>query len=93
MWLKIIAAPQPVLPADGFAGKLFPLHRRGKGFEVLEGSSVQSDMGCPNDSAKLQQSFLINLILVEQVGVITEITQEPIQLPEGSFGAIEPARK
>ena len=91
MWLKIIAVPQPVLPADGFARKLFPLRRRCKGFEVLKGSAVQRDIGSPNDSAELEQSLLINLILVEQVGVIAEITEEPIQLPEGSFGAVEPA--
>ena len=90
MWLKIIAVPLPVLPADGFARKLFPLRRRSKGFEVLKGSTVQRDVGCPNDSAELEQSLLINLILVEQVGVIAKITQEPIQFPQGSFGAIEP---
>ena len=93
MWLKIITAPKLSFSADGFARKLFPLRFGSKGFEVLERPTVQSDMGCPDDSAELWQSLLINLILVEQVGVIAEITQEPIQLPEGSFGAVEPARK
>jgi hypothetical protein len=44
----------------------------------------------PNDSAELEESFFIDLILAEQIGVISEITQEPIQLPEGSLGAVQP---
>jgi hypothetical protein len=47
-------------------------------------------MGRPHDAAELDESPLIDLILVEQVGVVAKITQEPIQFPEGSFGAIEP---
>ena len=93
MWLKIITAPEFYFSADGFAGKLLPLRLRSKGFEVLERSTIQRDIGGPDDSAQFQQSLLINLILVEQVGVVAKITQEPIQFPEGSFSAVEPARK
>jgi hypothetical protein len=50
-------------------------------------------MRCPNDSAKLEQSFFIHLVLAEQIGVIAEIAQKPIELPEGSFGAIQPTRE
>src|ERR1700690_1984680 len=44
----------------------------------------------PNHTAKVQQGFFIHLILAEQVGVIAEITEKPVQFPERSFGAIQP---
>jgi hypothetical protein len=47
----------------------------------------------PNDSPEVQEGFLIHLVPVEQIGVIAEIAQEPIQLPERSFGAIQPTRE
>src|ERR1700719_1395237 len=50
-------------------------------------------MGCPNDSAKFEQSFIVDLILSEQFRVVSEIAQKPIQLPKRSFGAVEPAQK
>ena len=50
-------------------------------------------MRCPNDSAKIEQGFLIHLISAEQFGVIAEIPEEPIELPERSFGAVQPARE
>ena len=53
MWLKVIAATQPLLRVDGFAGKLLPLRLRSKGFKVLERPTVQRDVGCPDDSAEL----------------------------------------
>src|ERR1700752_1042367 len=50
-------------------------------------------MGCPNDAAKFEQSFIVNLILSEQFRVVSEIAQKPIQLPKGSFRAVQPTRK
>ena len=64
---------------------------RRKSFEVLEGPAVQGDMSCPNDPTKVEQGLFIHLIPTEEFGVVAEIAQEPIQLPERSFGAIEPA--
>ena len=50
-------------------------------------------MRCPNNSAKAAERFLIHLVSVEQIRVIAEIPQKPIQLPEGSLSAIQPPRK
>jgi hypothetical protein len=48
---------------------------------------------CPKHPAEVQEGLLIHLVSVEQIGVIAEITQEPIQLPEGSFSAVQPPRE
>ena len=93
MWLKIIAAPSFLFTVDGFAGKFFPLRCGGKGFEVLERPTVPRSRRGPNDSAKIDDSLFVDLILVKQIGVIAEITQEPIQLPERSFGAVQSTRE
>jgi hypothetical protein len=33
------------------------------------------------------------LIAVEQVGIVAEVSKKPMELPQGSFGAIQPAEK
>ena len=43
------------------------------------------------DTAKVYQGLFIDLILSEEFLVIAKIPQEPIELPEGPFGAVEPA--
>src|ERR1022692_5025421 len=35
----------------------------------------------------------VDLIATEQVGVVAEVAQEPVQLPQGFRGAVEAARK
>ena len=50
-------------------------------------------MGSPDHAAEIDQGLFVHLILGEQFRVIAEIAQEPIQLPESSFGAIEPTRE
>ena len=45
----------------------------------------------PDDTAKIDQGFLIDLILGEQFHVIAKIAEEPIELPERPFGRVKPA--
>jgi hypothetical protein len=33
------------------------------------------------------------LIAIEQVGIVVKISKEPMELPQGSLGAIQPAEK
>jgi hypothetical protein len=46
-----------------------------------------------NDPAKVQEGFFIDLIAMEQVGIVAKVSEEPMELPQGSLGAIQPAEK
>jgi hypothetical protein len=45
---------------------------------------------CPNNSAKAEERFLVNLVSAKQISVIAEVPEKPVQLPQGSLGAIQP---
>src|SRR5271157_3768725 len=77
--------------ADGFTGKFLPLGGRSEGFEVLEGAAVQGDMRGPEDSPEVQESLFLHFIAAEEVTVVAKVPQEPIELPESPFGAVQPA--
>src|SRR5271157_1322076 len=77
--------------ADGFKGKFLPFSGRSEGFEVLEGAAVQGDMRGSEDSPKVQESLFLHFIAAEEVPVVAKISQEPIELPESSFGTVQPA--
>src|SRR5262249_768414 len=70
-------------------GHLFPFCCWGKGFKILEGVAVESHKRGSNDTAKINQSLVVNLVLGQQFHVVAEIAQEPVELPQGSWGAIE----
>src|ERR1700746_602817 len=89
----MIAVPLLVYTTGCFARNVLPFCRRGKSFKVLERSTVQGHVGCPNNSAKAEECFLIDLVSAEQIGTVAEISQKPIQLPQGSLSAIQPPRK
>ncbi len=48
--------------------------------------------GGAQNARETEQGLFIHLVSTEQVGVIAEIPQEPIQFPQGLLGAIEPPR-
>jgi hypothetical protein len=75
----------------GFTGKFFPLCGGSEGFEVLEGAAVQGDMRGSEDSPEVQESLFLHFIAAEKVPVIVKVPQEPIELPESSLGAVQPA--
>jgi hypothetical protein len=59
----------------------------------LVGPTVLVGIGSPNNPAEIEESLLINLVPVEQFGVVTKISQEPIQLPKSTFGAVQASRE
>ena len=82
----------------GLALRYFPRRARptrcgSEGLEILESSAHQGDVRGPNDPAKVYECLFIDLILCEEFLVVAEIAQEPIELPERAFGAVEPARE
>jgi hypothetical protein len=46
-----------------------------------------------NDPAKVQEGLLIDLIAMEQVGIVAKVSKKPMQLPQSSLGAIQPAEE
>ena len=78
-------------PSRGRREQFFPFTGRSKPFEVLIGATVEGDERSSNDSAKVQQRFLIDLILSEQFGVIAKVPKKPIELPECSLAAVQPS--
>ncbi len=74
-----------------FRNEFFPFRCGGEGFQILKSVAVQGFICGPDDTAEVDQGLLIHLILAEQFHVVAEIAQEPIELPEGAFGRVEPA--
>jgi hypothetical protein len=54
---------------------------------------IQIRVGSPNNPTEIEEGLLINLVPVQQFGVVTEISQEPIQLPKSTFGAVQASRE
>src|SRR5712691_3642529 len=86
-----MAVPLTLPVADCCARNLFPLSRRGKCLEVKKGPVMQGRVGNANDSTEIEESLLIDLVLTEQVGVVTKISEKPVELPQRPFRAIQPA--
>jgi hypothetical protein len=67
-------------PWDG-TGEFLPRGFGSEGFEVLKGSAVAAYLRSAQDPTQIDEGFLIDLILVEQIRVIGEIPQEPAEFP------------
>src|SRR6185437_3445041 len=48
-------------------------------------------MGDSNDAAKVLQCLFIDFIPAEQVHVVTEVAQKPLQFPKGSSAGVQAA--
>jgi hypothetical protein len=44
-----------------------------------------------DDTAESDEAFFVDFIPAEQLGVVTEVTEEPVEFPERSGRAIEAA--
>jgi hypothetical protein len=75
------------------AVECLPVRLGGKGLEVLIGTPVEGRTRGPDDSAKIRESFFIDLVIFEELGVVTKISKKPVEFPESSFGAVQPARE
>jgi len=66
-----------------------PVRFGGEGIEVLVRATVQSCIRGSDDSAKFAKRFFIDLIILEELCVITKILKKPVEFPESSFGAVQ----
>src|SRR6267378_4457391 len=70
-------------------GEFFPFTGWGKPAEVEKAATVQGRVGNPHDSSQTEQSLFIDFVPAHQVGVVTEIPEEPAEFPKRFGGAVE----
>ena len=47
----------------------------------------------PNNPAKMEESFFIDLVSAQQFQVVAKISKKPSELPKGTFGAVPESRE
>src|SRR5208283_619538 len=73
-------------------GKFFPTTCGRKAVQSDQGRTVHNDVADLDHSFQSYDLGLVDFIASKQFGVVAEIAQEPVELPEGLRVAIEPAR-
>ena len=73
--------------------KLLPAICRGKTVESEQRSAVKDDVAGLDHALQADELSFVDLVPYEQFGVVPELAQEPVQLPQGFRVAIDPARK
>ena len=71
---------------------MLPLASRRETIQVEQGSAVYDRVADLDDTAEPDEAFFVDLIPAEQLGVVTEVTQKPVEFPQRSGRAIEAAR-
>src|ERR1039457_958571 len=79
----------PCRARRGIDREFFPLAGRSEAIEVEQGSAVHDGATDLDYAAEANQVLVVDLIPVQQLGVIAEITQEPVKLPQCFWGAVE----
>src|ERR1700692_2240947 len=80
----------PVRCADQRGRKFLPVGRRSESFEVEEAATAEHGVGDSDNSPQPPQSPFVNLVPAEQIGVTSEVSEEPTELPQGSGIGVEP---
>src|ERR1700740_2690726 len=78
---------------QGRSCDFLPFSGRGEGIEIQEGTTIERGTRGSHDALQAQQGSLVHLIPGEQLVVISEVTKEPVQFPQGFRGGVEPPGK
>jgi hypothetical protein len=70
---------------------LLPLSCRCEAVEIEQRSAIHDPVADLDDTAESDEAFFVDFIPAEQLGVVTEVTEEPVEFPERSGRAIEAA--
>src|ERR1022692_3478271 len=73
----------------GIDREFFPLAGWSEAIEVEQGSAVHDGATDLDHAAKANQVLVVDLIPAQQLGVIAEIAQEPVKLPQCFRCAVE----
>ena len=66
-----------------------PLACRCETIQAEKGSAVHDNVADLDHSTQANQILVIDFVLPEKLGVVTEIAQEPVEFPERSGRAVE----
>jgi hypothetical protein len=69
---------------------LVPFTSWGEAAEVEKRATVQGGVGNPYNSPQAEEGLLIDFVAGQEVLVITEVSKEPAEPPDGFGSAIEP---
>jgi hypothetical protein len=75
--------------ASSWLGEFVPFTGWSEPAEIEEAAAVQGRVGNPHDSSQAEQSLFIDFVSAYQIGVVTEIPQEPAEFPKRFGGAVE----
>src|ERR1035437_6660548 len=74
-------------------GKFFPSTSGSKTVQSDQGRTVEDDVTDLDHPHQPNELSLVHLVASEQLDVVAEVAQEPVQLPQCFCGAIESARQ
>jgi hypothetical protein len=77
--------------SQGTTIESLPIRLGRKSFEVLIGTSVEGDTGRPNDSTEIEKGLFIDAVILEELRVVSKISKKPVESPQRSFRAVQPA--
>src|SRR6266404_5697829 len=80
-----------LLAAGNWCGDFFPFIGWSEPTEIEKAAAVQGRVGNPYDTSQTHQRLFIDFVSAYQVGVVTEIPQEPAEFPKRFGGAVEPS--
>src|SRR6266446_6629006 len=80
-----------LLAAGNWCGDFFPFTGWSEPAEIEEAAAVQGRVGNPHDASQAHQRLFIDFVPAHQVGVVTEIPEEPAEFPKSFGGAVETA--
>jgi hypothetical protein len=52
---------------------------------------IQGCIRGPDDPAKIAERFFIDLVILEELRVITKVSKKAVEFPKSSFGAVQPS--
>src|SRR5439155_5788127 len=75
----------------GCGGEFLPATKGSESVEIEDGDAMHDGMTHLQHALEADQRLIIDFIFAQQLGVITEVAQEPGQLPHCSGPAVEAA--
>ena len=72
---------------------VLPTTRRRKAVEIEQRSAVYDGVADLDDAAKADQVLVVDLIVTQQLGVVAEVAQKPVELPQRFRRAVETSGK
>jgi hypothetical protein len=73
--------------------KFLPISSRSEPVQIQKGMTIQRGVRYAHNAFQSKQGFFVEFVSTQQVGVLTEIMQEPTQPPQCFGRAVDPPRQ